>query len=127
MKMMTVKFELNGIEKEITTNNQADIDVFLKRGYHPISVKFVPGGEERIEPEPEDKRIPITLEYMLNEINNTLKVGAAKLNAKIVNRHDPELLKWYAKFPRFHSRLTEEELIEGKMQLEFEKLQGEIK
>ena len=126
MKMMLITFEKDGQETQLTTNNQRDMDDMFELGYKPTAVKFVPG-EERIEPIPEDKRISITIEYMLDEINNTRKVAAAKLNAKIVNRHDPELLKWYAKFPRFHSRLTEEELIEGKMQLVFEKLKGEIK
>lgn len=126
MKMMLITFEKEGQEILLTTNSQRDIDDMFELGYKPTAVKFVPG-EARIEPEPEDKRILITHEYMLSEINNTLKVGAAKLNSNIIKRNDPELLKWCAKFPRFHNRLTEEELIEGKMQLEFEKLKGEIK
>lgn len=122
MKRVTVKLGLNGIEKEITTNNSSDLYAYFDAGYTPISVKFVPGGEELIEPIPKRNEVSITDEYIISAIKASKLSGCAELNAKLVKRNDPKLLKWYVKFPCFDDRLPEEEKTEGKMQLEFEKL-----
>ncbi len=121
--MMLIKFYKDLQVEEITTNNQKDIDYFLKHGYRPLSVKFVPGDHKTL-PKSVDERIIVTIEHLINHVKDSRIFGAAKLNAqvttpdiKIKKRNDPLLLIWYSKFERFHKYLSEDELNEGMFSL----------
>jgi len=49
-----------------------ELDVCLQDDYKPIAMKFVEG-ERRIEPEPEDKRITITTDYLFQSLRKLSK------------------------------------------------------
>jgi len=72
MRMMQITFEKDGGEIQLTTNNQMELDVCLQDDYKPIAMKFVEG-ERRIEPEPEDKRITITTDYLFQSLRKLSK------------------------------------------------------
>lgn len=72
MRMMQITFDKDGEEVQLTTNNQMELDVCLQDGYEPIAVKFVEG-ERRIEPEPKDRRVTITTDYLFQSLRKRMK------------------------------------------------------